>query len=63
MAKGGQKKAKYDAQKGRTARNKAQNIAKAKLLGDTNAGVALTQANYKPKVKAVSAPVVAQATV
>ena len=52
MAKGGQKKAKYDAQKGRTAKNKAKNIAKAKLLGDKKAGVPRTQTDYKPKPKA-----------
>ena len=51
MAKGGQKKAKYDAQKLRTSKNKMKNIAKAKLRGDSKAGVSLTQADYKPKAK------------
>ena len=51
MGKGGQKKAKYDAQKSRTTSNKVKNIAKAKKLGDKKAGVSLTQENYKPKFK------------
>ena len=52
MGKGGQKKAKYDAQKGRTAKNKAKNIAQAKILGDKKAGTPRTQADYNPKPKA-----------
>lgn len=54
MAKGGKKKAKYDAQKLRSSSNKAKNIANAKALGDKKAGVSLTQADYKPKVKKVA---------
>lgn len=51
MAKGGQKKDKYAAQKVHSTSNKAKNIAKAKLLGDKKAGVSLTQTDYKSKNK------------